>query len=54
MKYTIEDLKKALLDVLDGRESASDIRYNTGLDIERAKEIEELVTELEKEAGLIK
>jgi hypothetical protein len=40
--YTAEQWMKALLDMLDGSSSWSEIRYNTGLDEKRCKEIEKM------------
>ena len=48
MDYTIEQLKQAIIDVLDG-ENAGDIKGMTGFPIERCEELYTMCQDLIKE-----
>lgn len=48
-KEKIKIYKDVIIDVLDGNSDWRDIRYNTGLDEERCKEIEEIFYQVLKE-----
>jgi hypothetical protein len=47
----IKELQFALLDVLSGRHRSFDIQYDTGLDLGRCKELENLYNKIYKEVG---